>query len=182
MTRALLLGVTLTIGWIILPFAACVVAFITFGDDELAGSSIAATALLSLPLILGTWIYTGIAVKRCASTSTGLVPTLLLVVPLSGVIGWSLIANASPRRITPDMSGDSPFDKHWYSAPQTSFGSPAPFLRIFDRPLTDVQHAMTGTMLFDFSTFLADVTIWCFPVFIIVSVAYIRLSPRRDGE
>ena len=97
------LGIGLAIGWIVLPFAACVGAFVTFADDELGVLSMALSTLLSLPFIIATAIYTLIAIKRCvALPHTRIVPRLLLILPLIGVIGWSVVANVTPRRITTD--------------------------------------------------------------------------------
>ena len=177
------LGIALAIGWVILPFVACAGAFITFADDELGIVSIAVSALLSLPFVVGTAIYTLIATKRCVSLPrTRIVPRLLLILPLIGVVGWAIVANVTPRRITPDTVSDSPFDKYWYSAPQTAYGSPSPFMRFFDDAMPDAGYQNIGGSLFDVSSFLEDLTIWCFAVFVVVSLAYTLLPPQRNGE
>jgi hypothetical protein len=178
------LGIGLAIGWVVMPFAACVAAFITFfADDKLGVLSIALSTLLSLPFIIGTAIYTLIAIQRCvALPRTRIVPHLLLILPLSGVIGWSVVANVTPRRITPDTVTDSPFDKYWYSAPQTAYGCPSPFLRFFDSTMPDSGYPNIGGTLFDISSFLGDLTIWSFLVFVAVSVTYTLLPPQCNAE
>ena len=176
------LGIALAIGWVLLPFAACAGAFLAIGD-ELETVSITSSVLLSFPFIIGTTIYTLIAVKRCILLPRSrIVPRLLLFGPLIAVVGWATVANVTPRRITPDTVSDSPFDKYWYSAPQIAYGTPAPFLRFFDDAMPDPGYPNIGRTLFDTSSFLADVTIWSFLVFVGVSLAYTSLPPRCDGE
>jgi hypothetical protein len=73
------LGIALVIGWMILPIAAFAAAVISLGYDEQEIVGIAVSMLIFLPHIVGTTIYTLIAINRCvALPRERIVPRLLL--------------------------------------------------------------------------------------------------------
>ena len=176
------LGISLAVGWLILPFLACAGAFLML-DDELSVTSAAISATLFLPFIVGTAVYAAIAIKRCvALPRKSIFPRLLLLLPLLSLMGYAIFANTIPRRITPNTVSDSPFDKYWYSAPQTAYGSPFPFLRFFDDSIPDHGYPEIQDSLFDLSSLLGDLVVWAFGIFVIVSLTYTLLPPSNSGE
>jgi len=179
---ARILGISLAIGWLILPFVACAGAFF-FLDDELGVPAISMSAALTLPFIVGTTVYTFIAMRRCiAIPSKRVMPGLFLLSSLLALAVWAIVMNGTSRRITPATVSDSPFDKYWYSAPQSAYGIPFPFLRYFDDHVPDGGYPEIQDWLFDTTALLGNLTIWSFPVFVIVSLGYTVLPPRNDGE
>ncbi len=165
------LGISLAIGWFVLPIVMFVCAWII--QDELSASGVLVTVLLTAPFILGTLAYTWMAIRRSLLLpSYRKWPRFVLLVPLMGLSLWALWLNVSPRRITPEMVSDSPFDKYWYSAPQTAYGSPSPFLRFFDSDQPDGGYPQIGRVLLDVGSLLGNVTLWMFLVFLLVSFAF----------
>jgi hypothetical protein len=55
-------------------------------------------------------------------------------------------------------------------------------LRFFDEPISDPAYPNIGGSLFDISSFLGNLTTWCFLVFVVVSLAYTLLPPKWGGE
>ncbi|KAA1257497.1 hypothetical protein LF1_53460 [Rubripirellula obstinata] len=175
------LGIALALGWLALPLAACAGAIFML-DDELSPMSVAVAAALSLPFIVGTTLYVYIACKRCiALPHNRLLPRLIFALPLIGLAGWATFLNTTPRRITPDTVSDSPIDKYWYSAPQTAYGSPFPYLRYFDDPIPDRGYPEIGGSLLDYTAVFGNLTLWAFCVFVLVSLAYTLLPPADGG-
>lgn len=177
------LGISLAVGWMILPFIMCTGALV-MPDDGFSLMSMALSAFMFLPFIAGTAIYTVIAAKHCMSgTVARRFPRLVLFLPFIGVAVWAVVANTKSRRITPDSASyNSPFDKGWFSAPQTVYGSPLPFLRFFDDTVPDARYPSVGATLFDIPTLLGDLAFWSFIIYVVVSLMYAVISHSRRGE
>lgn len=171
--NARFLGVLLAIGWVLSPIPLFFIVFLIKPERTMD----IALSLFALPFIVGTTIYTLIACKRCVeSRSKRRLRCSLLFIPLSLLLAFALFGNLVPRRLTPDMAGNSPFDKAWFTEPQFAVGSPYPYWRHFDAPQDQF-----GSYYFSFGELIGNFMSWSFPIYVAVSIAYLVL-PRVDRE
>ncbi|PQO27131.1 hypothetical protein [Blastopirellula marina] len=177
------LGIALGIGWLLLPLVACAGALVLWkSNNEFTWAGHLFAAVISLPLILGTAIFSLVAIRRLRQVrSWKRLSQAMLLLPILLTVGYAVWLNASPQRITPDSVTTSPGDFYFEYAPQTAFGFPFPFYRIYDQVQPDQHFASIGQNFFDFSSLLGNMTFWSFPVYLIVVVAFLEL-PRSDEE
>jgi hypothetical protein len=175
------LGIALAIGWLGLPFVACAGAFVAWrSDTEFSFGSKVFSALIFLPLILGTAMFVSFAVLRLRSArATKLifasVSLLLVFTTICAAIGF----NTVPRRFSPETTLTAPFDRYFEYAPQNAFGFPFPHYRVFDRENPDGDYVI-GKTLFDFTSLLGNVTFWTLPVYILTAITFTILP--KQGE
>lgn len=175
------LGIALAIGWLALPFVACAGAFVVWrSDTAFSFGSRVFSALIFLPLILGTALFVSIAVlrlptPRAGALLLGYLALILVFTTICAAIGF----NAVPRRFSPETTRTSPFDRYFEYAPQKVFGFPFPHYRVYDRENPDGDY-VAGKTLFDFSSLLGNVTFWTLPVYIITAIA-LTILPNQ-GE
>lgn len=176
------LGITLGIGWLLLPFLLFAWAIFILGyDAEYTLTENLSLAFLCLPMILGTVRFASIAYSRFRSRQTGkLLLGILVFGPILLTIATAICLNTAPRRISPDtVKAPSGFDPYFSYAPQTAVGFPCPFVRIFDEANPDPQYTM-GNIFFDFSSLLGNVTFWMFPMYLWFVIAFLELP--KQGE
>lgn len=88
---------------------------------------------------------------------TGIVWTKYVLITLYTIaLGLFVYVNTVPTKITTTVN-DSPFDKWWYSADQSAYGFPSPFLRFLDN--TSQEY---GNVIFDFSSLSVNVFLFLF--------------------
>lgn len=176
------LGIALGMGWLLLPFVACAGALVLWrSDNEFTWAGHLFAAIISLPLILGTAILSLVAFRWLRQVrSWKRLSQAMLLLPIFLTIGYAVWLNASPQRITPDTVTTSPADFYFEYAPQTAFGFPCPFYRIYDQARPDQHFASIEQNFFDFSSLLGNMTFWSFPVYLIVVVAFLKL-PGPDA-
>jgi len=114
-----------TVAWGIGMVVLCGMAFVS---DELSIWWISWTAIFVTPFLLGTaffylLIFYGSLWRRWY---LAVLPGLFLALVI--------FQNFVPRHFQGD-GNDSPFDRIWYSWPQTAYGYPSPVYRIFDEKL-----------------------------------------------
>ncbi len=179
--KAKKLGIALAIGWLALPFVACAGAFVIWRyDTEFSLGSQVFSALIFLPLILGTVLFVSIAVLRLRTARAGKLvfgsfSLVLVFITICIAIGLNVV----PRRLSPETIQTAPFDRYFEYAPQNAFGFPFPHYRDFNRENPDGDY-VKGKTLFDFTSLLGNVTFWTLPVYLLTAIAFTTLP--KHGE
>jgi hypothetical protein len=173
----------LAIGWLFLPVTVCAGAFsVSRSETELSLPFQALSAVVFMPMICGTFLFAFMVARRLRTDSSKnqILPSLpLLLAVVTSVSGIWL--NTVPRRISPETVQTSPFDRYFEYAPQTAWGSPCPFYRIYDQAHLDIINPGIKEALFDFTSLLGDVTLWTLPVYALTTIALV-LSPKPSEQ
>lgn len=176
------LGIALAIGWLTLPFVVCAGALVVWkSDTEFSVAAQVFSAVMFLPLILGTAIFVSIAVLRLRTAQAAKlifasVSLLLVLTMICAAIGF----NTVPRRFSPETTRTASFDRYFEYAPQIAFGFPFPHYRVFDRENPDGEYVI-GKTHFDFTSLIGNVTFWTLPVYIFTAVAFMVLT-KQGGQ
>lgn len=169
------LGLWLFFGWLVLPFFMFfeAVFIVFFVGDQLGAIGLATQVVIGGPFLLATSWFTWLGLQdlcRNRNLRRWLVRGLICTVVCVGLV------NAYPRRTPDDYIMGSPFDHYWYFAPQTHFGFPFPFYRVFDSETPDQDFPKIGKRLFDPGSLIGDLLILAFLIYVLVS-----LTMAADG-
>ena len=149
------------------------VYFGILGGDELGSASVAFSTVTGLPFVLATGWYATLAITECTTH-----PVAYRFLVGSIVASALMIAglNAYPVRTPEDFEFGSPFDQYWYFAPQTHYGFPFPFYRIFDSEFPDVDRPDIEKVLFDPGSLIGDIVFLSFLIYALVSITMVPLD------
>jgi len=188
MVTARRLGVSLAVGWIVLPFVLCLGIPLFMVADRTAPAVVLLMLLINVPFVAGASVFVYKAFARFwRNPPRRVLVGLLLHVPVLALAAWFVAVNATPRRITPERVHANPVDPYWESAPQTAVGWPCPFLRLFDDDTPDARYPEIGPTLIDPPSLLGDLHVLAFLTYILVAPMYMFLPragnpSREDGS